>query len=225
MHKRLFAIGDIHGCFNGFRTLVEQVVKLKKDDKLILLGDYIDRGLRSKEVVDYIMLLLKDGYDIEPLMGNHERLLLDAYDTEDNYYISNWINNGGDATLDSFGVESIKDIEPYYIEFLKGLNYYHTSGEYIFVHAGFNDLMDNPFDDRHSMTWYCSDSYNNPMLKDKYIIHGHCPVTKNRCVERLQSNEKVIDIDTGYVYAGMDGYGNLTALEVYKRQLHFVESS
>ena len=150
--------------------------------------------------------------------------VLDAFETNDNYYISNWINNGGDTTLYSFGVESLKDIKPVYIEFLKGLNYYYTIGEYIFVHAGFNDLMDNPFEDFHTMTWYCSDSYSNPLLKDKVIIHGHCPISKIRCIERVQSNSKVIDIDTGYVYAGMDGYGNLTAFDVNSRKLHFVES-
>jgi len=52
MNKRLFAIGDIHGCFDAFRTLLEQIIQIKLADKIILLGDYIDRGIQSKEVID-----------------------------------------------------------------------------------------------------------------------------------------------------------------------------
>lgn len=91
--KRLFAIGDIHGCFDSFKDLVESKIQLQKDDKLILLGDYIDRGDSSKEVVDFIIKLLENGYDIIPLMGNHEAMLLEAFEDEKN--ISKWIQNGG----------------------------------------------------------------------------------------------------------------------------------
>jgi len=221
MTNRIFAIGDIHGCFIGFRTLVEQVINLKKRDKLILLGDYIDRGPRSKEVVDYIIELLKEDYDIVPLLGNHERLLLDAYENDKGNYLSHWLYNGGDATLDSFGIDSLKDINPIYIDFFKGLDYYYSTGEYIFVHAGFNDDLDNPFVDYYRMIWFCNETYENPLLKEKLIIHGHCPVAKSNCIERVRTRQKVIDIDTGYVYAGKDGLGHLTALEVNSMELYF----
>jgi len=52
--KRLFAIGDIHGCFDSLQELVENKIQLDKDDKLVLLGDYIDRGNKSKEVLEEI---------------------------------------------------------------------------------------------------------------------------------------------------------------------------
>lgn len=61
MNKRLFAIGDIHGCFNSLKELVENKIQLQKDDKLILLGDFIDRGGKSKEVVDFIIELSENG--------------------------------------------------------------------------------------------------------------------------------------------------------------------
>lgn len=76
MNSRLFAIGDIHGCFDSLKELVENKIQLQKDDKLILLGDYIDRGDKSKEVVDFIIGLLENGFDVIPLMGNHEAMLL-----------------------------------------------------------------------------------------------------------------------------------------------------
>ena len=218
MNNRVFAIGDIHGCYNGFRTLVEKEIHLRKEDKLILLGDYIDRGAHSKDVLDYILKLLDDGFDVEPLLGNHERLLLDAY--EDPRVVFHWIYNGGDATLESFRIAKIKDIDSMYIDFFRSLKYYLALDDYLFVHAGFNDELEDPFKDDYVMIWKCSDMYFNPLLQDKIIIHGHCPVTLESCYDRVQANQKVIDIDTGYVFAGKQGYGNLTAIEVTTMKLY-----
>ena len=69
MNNRLFAIGDIHGCCDSLKELVENKIQFQKNDKLILLGDYIDRGDKSKEVVDFIMELQEKGFNIIPLMG------------------------------------------------------------------------------------------------------------------------------------------------------------
>ena len=77
MNERLFAIGDIHGCFDSFRKLVEDKIKISNRDKLVLPGDYIDRGKQSKDVIDYIIELQQRGFDIIPLTGNHESMLLD----------------------------------------------------------------------------------------------------------------------------------------------------
>ena len=168
MNKRLFAIGDIHGCFDAFRSLLEQKIQIKESDQIILLGDYIDRGTQSKEVIDYIIDLQAKGFDIVPLLGNHEAMLLDAYKNEE--LVSEWIQNGGSETLKSFGINSLKDIESKYIEFIKGLPSYYAFEEYLFVHAGFNDSDPNPFSDKYSMIWVCKPTYENPLLINKIII-------------------------------------------------------
>lgn len=198
MNRRLFAIGDIHGCFDSLKELVEIKIQLQKNDKFILLGDYIDRGDKSKEVVDFIMELQAQGFDIIPLMGNHEALLLDAFEDEKN--ISKWIQNGGDKTLKSFEISSLKNIDSKYIEYFKGLRYYYAFGDYLFVHAGFNDNVLNPFTDYYSMLWKCKETYTNPLLSDKTIVHGHNPVNVAKCEERVISKHRVINIDTGCVY-------------------------
>jgi len=82
---RIFAISDIHGCYKPFYELVVNTLKLRKSDRLILLGDYIDRGDQSKEVIDFIIDLSKEGFDITPLAGNHEVMLCDAYNDQDHY--------------------------------------------------------------------------------------------------------------------------------------------
>ena len=219
MNERLFAIGDIHGCFDSFRKLVEDEIKISNRDKLVLLGDYIDRGKQSKEVVDYIIELQQRGFAIVPLLGNHEAMLLDAHNNEG--LTSKWIQNGGSETLKSFNITSLKDIEPKYIGFFKGLSYHFAFEEYLFVHAGFNDSDINPFADKYSMIWLCKQTYENPKLMSKIIIHGHRPITVDVCKELVHSNKNVINLDTGCVYSKMTGYGTLTAMELNTRSLYF----
>ena len=149
MPNRLFAIGDIHGCFEQLQLLIEDKICLRKEDQLILLGDYIDRGTQSKEVVDFIIDQEDRGYNIIALLGNHEAMLLDAY--KDESKLSRWITNGGEQTLNSFNIKNLKDLDVVYLNFFKSLVCYHSIDQYLFVHAGFND--ENPFVDQYSMLW------------------------------------------------------------------------
>lgn len=219
MSRRLFAIGDIHGCFDSFRTMIEQKIQIRKEDKIVLLGDYIDRGPQSKEVVDYIIDLKNSGFDVVPVMGNHEAMLLDTL--SNNEYFSKWIQNGGTETLRSFGVNSLGKLAPRYIGFFKGLPYYFEFEDYLFVHAGFNDAINNPFEDLYSMIWRCREKYMHPLLKDKTIVHGHRPISVAACTENIHSQNKVINLDTGCVYIENNGHGSLTALELYTKSILF----
>jgi len=218
--QRIFAIGDIHGCFDSFKELVTDKIRLQKGDKLILLGDYIDRGEGSKEVIDFIIDLQENNYDIIPLLGNHESMLLDAYNNEKHLF--NWVLNGGTKTLKSFTISSIRDLDNKYLKFLKSLIYYYSFDKYIFVHAGFNDKLLNPFEDKYSMLWKSKESYTNPLLINKTIIHGHQSITLSKCKERILLKNNIINIDTGCVYADKDGYGTLTAYDCKANTLHFV---
>lgn len=220
MNKRLFAIGDIHGCFDSFQKLVEHKIGIRKNDKLVLLGDYIDRGSQSKAVVDYILELVRMDFDVTPLMGNHEAMLLDALGNSQLLFL--WFLNGGIQTLESFGIRSLKDLPPIYIEFFKGLHPYYSIENYLFVHAGFNDAMNNPFEDQNQMFWTRREKYTNPVFRDKIIIHGHTPVTEAYCRKIIRANHQVINIDTGCVYADVVGYGRLTAIELYSGELFSV---
>jgi len=141
MNNRVFAIGDIHGCFNSFKKLIEQKIQLTKSDKLVLLGDYIDRGSQSKEVIDYIIELIEKDFDIVPLRGNHEQMLLDAF--FDDGHIPIWIFNGGNETLKSFGINSLKKLETKYLDFFGSLQFFFEFEAYLLVHAGFNDEIQN----------------------------------------------------------------------------------
>jgi serine/threonine protein phosphatase 1 len=220
MGERLLAIGDIHGCFDTFRELVEEKIKIRKSDRLVLLGDYIDRGYQSRDVIDFIIDLIDKGFNIIPLIGNHESMLIDSVTNEQ--FLSNWYMNGGYETLISFGIESIIELNSKYLDFFSALPYFYSIEQFLFVHAGFNDEIDDPFEDKFQMIWSRRENYKNLVFNDKIIIHGHTPVPLSVCREMVLSGSKVINIDTGCVYDELGGYGHLTAVELNKMELFSV---
>lgn len=220
MSDRLLAIGDIHGCMDPFLELVERKIRMRKSDRIVLLGDYIDRGYQSREVVDYIIDLQMQGFDIIPLMGNHESMLVDSLRSEQSMY--NWSMNGGNETLLSFGVESSKELDHKYLQFFNNLLFYYAQGQFVFVHAGFNDEIPDPYQDKLQMIWSRRISYFHPCFDGKIIVHGHTPVPLRTCREMVLSESNVINIDTGCVYDKVGGYGHLTAIELFTRKLYSV---
>jgi serine/threonine protein phosphatase 1 len=220
---RLFAISDIHGCFDTFQRLVIKHIGLTKSDKLILLGDYIDRGDKSKEVIDFIIDLMSTGFNVTPLSGNHEEMLLDSWKNHD--LLPLWLINSGMSTMKSFRIKKISEIDNKYLDFFLALNYYEKVGNFLFVHAGFNDSAPDPFSDKLGMIWGCRTSYENPVLRTNTIIHGHRP-TRPEYIEKLISEKsKVIPIDTGCVYENEPGYGYLSALDVGAMKLISIENN
>lgn len=213
----LYAISDIHGCFTPFHELVVNHLRLKKSDKLILLGDYIDRGSESRQVVDFIIDLIRSGFDVTPLTGNHELMLTGAYHNPAGLQL--WIMNSGITTLESFGISDIRDIAPEYIHFFEQLGYYNQTGNFIFVHAGFNDTIEDPFSDTYTMVWESSYSYKNPLFEGMTIIHGHRPKSLDYIMRQIEAKSKVIPIDSGCVYGKEMGYGYLSALNVMSMEL------
>lgn len=220
MKERLFAIGDIHGCFKQLVTMIEKKIKLTSEDAIVFLGDYIDRGPQSKEVLDYIIALRSKGYNIIALLGNHEDMLLNAL--HDYRYEASWLYNGGISSLRSFNAESAQEIVNKYEEFFKSLHHYYIIDNYIFVHAGFNDKIRNIFDDKQQMLWSRQENFEHPMLTGKTVIHGHSVIKKDDCQKQIDNNSVVINIDTGCVFKDMEGCGVLTAVLLPDKRLFHV---
>jgi serine/threonine protein phosphatase 1 len=220
MEERLLAIGDIHGCYDALAELIEHEIRIRKGDRIVLLGDYIDRGNKIRGVIDYIIALQNQGFDIITLMGNHESMMLDSLESEQAK--SNWFMNGGYDTLSSFGIESVDEMDDKYLRFFKSLLYYYVQDKFIFVHAGFNDDISNPFKDKFQMLWSRREAYSNAAFDEKIIIHGHTPIPFSICLGEVRSENRVINIDTGCVYNDWGGYGRLTAIELFSRQLYSV---
>jgi serine/threonine protein phosphatase 1 len=212
--ERSFAITDIHGCAATFKMLVEDVICLTPSDKLYLLGDYIDRGPDSKGVLDYIIYLRDHGFQTIALRGNHEEMLLQAY--ESSQYLELWMRNGGMSTLKSFNAISIHEIPGNYIRFLKDLLFYCTTDSFIMVHAGLNFSSEDPMRDEESMLWLRNFEVDTNRTGGRGIIHGHTPISLVKIQENIHqySSKHKINLDNGCVFGKHDIFGHLCALEL-----------
>ncbi len=222
----LFAISDIHGCAKTFAAMLDQI-QLSTGDELYLLGDFIDRGPSSKQLIDHIWSLQKQGYQIHCLKGNHDQMMLDA--REDSKAYEDWLLSGGRETMDSFGAKHISEVSPAYFDFFAQMPHCLEANEYIMVHAGFSFDMPDPFDERHSMLWARNwyERINYPWLGDRIILHGHTPILKKkaeRMLERIMLDQ-YLDIDTGCVFHGRaPGFGFLSCFDLEQRVFHFQEN-
>lgn len=213
-----YVITDIHGCAKSFRHLVQNVINLKPDDNLYLLGDYIDRGPDSKGVLDFILDLKELGFKVTPLRGNHEQFVLNASQNPQRHQF--WMENGGHQTLASFNADTVFDLPEKYIDFLDSLPYYIEIDNYYLVHAGFNFQEGKPFEDYHSMMTIRNFHVDKRLLGNKKIIHGHTPLPLYEIRRDLNDREALLyNLDGGCVY-NLPGLGNLLALELNSWKLY-----
>ena len=225
MQKR-WVIPDIHGCVKTLQTLIEELIKPTRWDELYFLGDYIDRGPDSKGVIDYIIGLQKEKYNITALRGNHEDFVIELYEAElnsrfawfhrfaDKKYRS-WMDIGGRDTLRSFDISELRDIPQEYIEWMKNLDYYVKMDDFILVHAGLNFEIDDPFEDKETMLWTREYHIIPEKIGNRKIIHGHVPVNLELMDMAVKSKSlRFIDLDNGPYIQEKAGFGNLVALEL-----------
>jgi len=229
--KRYWVIPDIHGNSKTLRALIEEQIKPIRSDWLCFLGDYIDRGPDAKGVIDYIMKLQEDEYDVIPLRGNHEDFLLRTYDNETvqknimgitfrNKMKKEWFRFGGRETLKSFGVLDVHDIPGKYIDWMRNLEYYFQLDGYVLVHAGLNFSIENPYDDKHAMLWAKDFKAIPEKIDNRKVVHGHVPVSLD-FIDLLAKSDAFhfIDLDNGVYMPGKEGFGNLVAMELTSREL------
>jgi len=95
---RTLAIGDIHGCRRALDTLLSCVAPASRD-RIVTLGDYVDRGEDTAGVFERLLALSRD-HDLVALRGNHDELMLRARDSDDDFEM--WVGYGGDDVLESY---------------------------------------------------------------------------------------------------------------------------
>ncbi len=229
MNKR-WVIPDIHGCSKTLKALIEQQIKPTKFDTLYFLGDYIDRGPNSKGVLDYLMQLEQEEYNLKFLLGNHEEYCIKAWeaDKKKTKFLGMrfkskiqgiWELHGGKQTLESFDVEYASGIPEKYIEWMRKLTYYIELEDYILVHAGLNFKIDDPLTDKFAMLWTKEFSVDPKKIRNKKLIHGHTPVDLEFMHHVINSSAyHFIDLDNGVYMDQRAGYGNLIAMEMGSRE-------
>jgi serine/threonine protein phosphatase 1 len=225
-----YAVGDVHGCLDKVLRLLDALHYDPASDRLIFLGDYIDRGPDSKGVLELMLRLRQENADNVFLMGNHEDNFLTYIQAcrvgqQDDYWLSEpFFAGGGIATLLSYDPNLRDAADPHvidaipesHVQFLRDLQLYWKDETYIAVHAGVRPGI--PLERQ----------YENDLLRIRrpflYTQHdlGKCVIFGHTPFPQVMWEEDKIGIDTGACYNGM-GYGKLTALCLQTRDIVQVE--
>lgn len=210
----VYAVGDIHGRMDLLGKLLTQIgthaVTEGRRNSIIFLGDYVDRGPQSKEVIDHLLQLSWPGWDVVYLRGNHDQAILDFLADATFYRV--WREFGAAETLLSYGVkpprfdddeafaEARNDFAakcpPEHLKFLHALEYFHVIGDYMFVHAGVRPGIALDRQSPQDLMWIREEFLLSDRQLDKVIVHGHTP--SERPVRRANR----IGVDTGAYATG-----------------------
>jgi serine/threonine protein phosphatase 1 len=208
----LYAVGDIHGEVGKLDALLEKL-PLEAGDRLVFLGDYVDRGLDSHAVVERLIALRKS-YQCVFLLGNHESMFLDFLGWRNPAYFGGeaFLMNGGDRTLASYNYFGSADSDKRFElplehrQFFQDLVLHHLEGDYLFVHAGLgrDELRESDLGyalrrTRVEDLLWSRIAGDLPHRLGVTIVYGHTP----RSDLSIRWNEPFsIGIDTGAVYGG-----------------------
>lgn len=230
--RRVYAVGDIHGCDDLLTGLLEAIfAEAGADDApplLIFLGDYVDRGPGSRQVIEQLLSLREKSPDARFLCGNHEEAMLHFLDDLEAGMA--WTGYGGKATMRSYGVAAPDDesdldawrathaalqaaIPEAHMRFLWGLEDRIDLGDYLFVHAGVNPHR--PLNAQHpkDLRWIREPFLSDHRRLEKVVVHGHTPLTQPHVDDRR------IGVDTWAYRTGV-----LTALELNGAERRFLQA-
>ena len=195
--NRTFIIGDIHGCVDLLSALLQEIKPQAKEDTVIFIGDYVDRGPDSRGVVDMVLQLRAEHPRVITLMGNHEFMLLNALN---GHAAEEFLSIGGLSTLKSYGIppESVNNLPSLlpraHLVFLQDLLPYWEDEEYIYVHAGLQPGVHLTQQSPDWLFWARETFINSKFDFGKKVIYGHTPY------DHPQIDTNKIGIDTGAVY-------------------------
>lgn len=179
-----YVIGDVHGCHAELTELLDRIDEHANDDyKIIFVGDYVDRGPNSKEVVEKIMRMQKHGH--VALMGNHEDMLLDG-----DFRFA-------EETFRSFGA-SLMELPDYVSDWMRTLSKYYEDDTIIVAHAGANPVW--PMNEQtDQMLMWLRYQPDQPAQLPKHFYHGHTPFLR----KNPEGAHDRTNVDTGCVYGGL----------------------
>jgi len=230
----LYAVGDIHGRLDLLEAILDRIeVDTRASGHvarrtLVFLGDYVDRGPDSRGVVDRVISGLPQGFDTHFLKGNHEAILLNFLD--DARSLDNWLLNGGEATMLSYGVDTGRlarlgapsetwrqafaaALPEAHLRFFKSLKLSVSFGDYLFVHAGVRPGVPLGAQSEADLIWIRDPFLDHAGPFDKIVVHGHTPT------KQPVTRPNRIGIDTGAVFTG-----RLTALRLQDGSGKFLQT-
>lgn len=193
MPGRIIAIGDIHGCHAALEALISAIAPTA-NDTIVTLGDYVDRGPDSQKVIQ-TLIELKQQTHLITLLGNHERMMLDAH--VDQQAQEFWLHFGGSETVESYGT-SIDDVPEQHWKFLEKCLPYYEFDEFIMVHASYEPALPLADQTEKVRLWqHLGVVPPQPHVSGKTVFVGHTPQSSGEVLDAGH----LICIDT-YCFGG-----------------------
>jgi serine/threonine protein phosphatase 1 len=216
--QRVYAIGDVHGRYDLLQDLLARIAaddeaRRPTETHIVLLGDLIDRGPQSREVVDLFLKAAPGQFHF--VMGNHEEMLLKLIDDPDSLHMPQFLRYGGRETFESYGAPQLvldmpdrftPDTLPSYVPeahraFFRAMHDGVQFGDYFFTHAGIRPGVALAEQERQDLRWIRDPFLDSEQDHGVVVVHGH---TVRDEVEMMPNR---IGIDTGAYATGV-----LTAL-------------
>jgi serine/threonine protein phosphatase 1 len=213
--RRAYVVGDVHGARDSLAMLHAQIrddlaARPVPDTVVVHLGDYIDQGPDSAGVIQLLTNAAFPGATVVNLLGDHERMLLDALDG-DRAAATDWLWAGGKVALASWGLDPELPREHWaealpadHVAWLRRLLLSHREGNYLFVHAGIRPGVDVDRQSREDLLTIRQPFLSTEQEFGVIVVHGHSSVP----AVAIQPNR--IGLDTG---AGMGGKLSCAVLE------------
>jgi serine/threonine protein phosphatase 1 len=215
-HRRII-IGDVHGHYKGLMTLLDAIAPTSEDE-VYFLGDLIDRGPQSAQVVDFVM-----GSSYSCLLGNHEQMLINVVTQQKRNsepMVQAWLYSGGQATIASYEKATIKKE---HVEWFQSLPAYLDLGDVWLVHAGVDPTIALSEQTSEQLCWVRDEfhSIKKPYFDNKLIIIGHTITFTMPGVTpgKLAQGQGWLNIDTG-AYHPRSGW--LTGLDITNKMVYQV---
>lgn len=218
--ERVFIVGDLHGCPDEPAVLLQHIEEdegLSRDDLVVFLGDYIDRGPDSKAVID-LMLDFKVRFpQTRFLKGNHEDMMLDFLGFGGNLGQA-FLYNGGIETIQSYGIsvfapptEMVSALPPKHFKFFRDLESVIAVGDFVCVHAGLNPNTALEAQTDNDVYWIRDEFLNHPHQFGKTVVFGHTPHQ-----ELFVHLPYKLGLDTGLVFGNKLSCVELSSGKVYQ---------
>jgi serine/threonine protein phosphatase 1 len=200
---RTIAIGDVHGCIHALEALIDAIAP-GPSDELVFLGDLVDHGRNSREVLNRL-IELESQCAVTLIQGNHEEMMLAA--RESDAALNFWANCGGVAALNSYRFGgSLADIPTAHWELVERCIPYHETADHIFTHANYSPHLPMAYQPGHRLRWALFDHQElEPHQSGKIVVVGHTE----------QRNGEIVDLGfVNCIDTACCRYGWLTAIEV-----------
>lgn len=171
-----YVFPDLHGRLDLFRKAVVAAA-CTSEDTFVFLGDYIDRGLDSAELVSELRDLQEGRPNVICLSGNHEMMMLWGL-TEGDAQLDGWIANGGVSTIESYrdGMGELdEEAMKHDVEWFASLPTFHEDKHRVYVHAGVNPLIPLDKQEMRTLHWHRYPDTDTSSYDGKHIVHGHTP--------------------------------------------------